>query len=104
MKKNKMFLLGILALLLVFSSVFTGCITSAVVNGEPQKLGFIAKTPEAIEGKAEIASYWETIPLIMWNGILTFGHEGFVENTRGRDYNLVTRHYYIIQKVSAVEK
>ena len=104
MKKNKIFLLVILALMLIFSSVLTGCITSAVVNGEPQKLGFIAKTPDAVVGKEEIASYWETVPLIGWNAILTFGHEDFVARTRGRDYNIVTKHYYIIQKISAVAK
>jgi hypothetical protein len=102
--RNKKFFMGMLVLIATFGLLFTGCLTQAVVNGEPQKLGFIVSEPDAIKGKAEIASYWETIPIFMWNGIITFGHDNFVEKTRGQSYNLVTKHYYVIQKVSAIER
>ena len=104
MKKNKIFMVGMLVLVLVFGSVLTSCITSAVVDGVPQNLGLIAKAPAAVEGKAVIASYWETIPLIGWNGILTIGYDDFITATQGRDYNIVRKYFYIIQQVQAVEK
>jgi hypothetical protein len=102
--KNKKKLLGMLVLIAAFGLLLSGCLTSAFIDGEPQKLGFIVSEPAAIQGKAEIASYWETVPIFLWNGILTFGHEDFVAKTRGQSYNTTVRHYYIIQKVSAIAK
>jgi len=93
----KKMVLPILVVLVLFA--YAGCASFATNQEVPQKtipiLGFVSGS--LLPTGTEIASYTKLFGICL-------GYDDFVAAVQGKDYDVVEKNYYVIQKVFAISK
>jgi hypothetical protein len=97
--KNLIKIIGIIAVVAMIGLTVVSCASYATVQNVPQKtipiLGWVSGS--VLPTGEEIASY------TIFYGIC-IGYDDFVEAINGKNYDIVVKNYYIVQKVIAVAK
>jgi hypothetical protein len=97
-KVNKMFLVGVVALVLSFGGL-SSCATYATVTGAPTPFGVF--TPASVNAnRGEVIAQYSIIL-----GLITGGYEDFLRQIDGQEVDLIdTNYFYLFRVVKAVKR